>query len=147
MTVDHSLDPPRRSVSRRVLTKLARADRPDYSAANDPIRLPTDAVYRLLSNGRRRAVIAAVAALDPEAETALGDLAQRIAAIEHDVPVARVGSGQRKSVYVSLLQCHLPKLDDAGVVDWDRRSGAVARGKEIDELAALIDAIERACST
>ena len=75
-----------------------------------------------------------------------GEIAERIAATEHDIEVRRVASGQRKSAYVSLLQCHPLKLDDAEVVEWDRRSGAIGRGTSVDELAVLIDAIERVCS-
>ena len=75
-----------------------------------------------------------------------GEIAERIAATEHGIEVRRIHSGQRKSAYVSLLQCHPPKLDDAEVVEWDRRSGAIGRGTSVDELAVLIDAIERVCS-
>lgn len=144
MTVEHSLDVPWSSAPSRVLTELARTDCPTQS--EERIHLPIDVVCRLLSNNRRRIVIDEVAALDANEGSAIGVLAKRIAAAEHGVDVARVTSEQRKSAYVSLLQCHLPKLDDSGVVDWDRRSGAVARGDSIDELAALIDAIERVCS-
>lgn len=156
MTVERSLKLPRGSVPRRVLTELSHIDRTDRTdridrigrptLPDDPIHLSPDAVCRLLSNGRRRIVVDAVAALDAGADTVIGDLAVRIAAIEHGVEEFQVASEQRKSAYVSLLQCHLPKLDDAGVVEWDRRSGAVSRGDSIDELADLIAAIERVCS-
>lgn len=155
MTVERSLDLPWSSVPRRVLTELVRTD-PDHAhhidyvdrpvPPDEPIHLPSDVVCRLLSNGRRRVVIDEVAALDASEETTIGDLAVRIAAVENDIDLNRVTSEQRKSAYVSLLQCHLPKLDDAGVVSWDRRSGAVSRGASIDELADLIGAIERVCS-
>lgn len=144
MPVEHPLDTPLRSVPRCVLAELAGIDRPVPPCK--PIHLPLDTVCRLLSNRRRRTVIAAVAALDASEETAIGELAERIAAAENGIDLDRVSAGQRKSAYVSLLQCHLPKLDDAGVIDWDRRSGAVARGNSIAELAALIGAIERVCS-
>lgn len=144
MTVEHPLDVPWSSVPGRVLTELAHTDCP--TQPEERIHLPIDAVCRLLSNGRRRIVIDEVAALDADEETAIGALARRIAAAEHDVDATRVTSEQRKSAYVSLLQCHLPKLDDSDVVDWDRRSGAVFRGESIDELADLIDAIGRVCS-
>ena len=75
-----------------------------------------------------------------------GEIAERIAATEHGIEVRRIASGQQKSAYVSLLQCHPLKLDDAEVVEWDRRSGAIGRDTSVDELAVLIDAIERVCS-
>ncbi|PSP60881.1 hypothetical protein BRC77_14475 [Halobacteriales archaeon QH_8_64_26] len=97
------------------------------------------------SDVRHRLVVGEVAALDAKNGMALGELAERIAAIENGIERCRVAAGQRKSVYVSLLQCHFPKLDDADVIEWDRRSGAVSRGRSVDELAALIDAIEGVC--
>ncbi|PSP76024.1 hypothetical protein BRC86_02665 [Halobacteriales archaeon QS_3_64_16] len=144
MTTERSPDTPSTSGPGGALAELALADRP---AADDPIHLPLDTVCRLLSNSRRRLVVGEVAALDAKKGTALSNLAERIAAIENGIEQCRVAAGQRKSVYVSLLQCHLPKLDDADVVDWDRRSGAVSRGRSVDELAALIDAIEAVCPT
>ncbi len=150
MNVEHSLEAPWSSVPRRVLTELARTDHTDHTdrtaSPDEPIHLPSDVVCRLLSNSRRRVVIDEVAALDASAETAIGELSVRIAAVEHGIDVGQVTSGQRKSAYVSLLQCHLPKLDDAGVIDWDRRSGVVSRGHSTDAIADLIDAIERVCS-
>ena len=143
MTTERSLDASLSSGPRGGLAELARADR--RISSDEPIHLPLDAVCRLLSNSRRRLVVGEVAALDAKNGMALGELAERIAAIENGIERCRVAAGQRKSAYVSLLQCHFPKLDDADVIEWDRRSGAVSRGRSVDELAALIDAIEGVC--
>jgi hypothetical protein len=142
MTIERSPDTPSSFSPEGTLAELAIADHP---TADEPIHLPFDTVCRLLSNSRRRLVVREVAGLNPEKETPLGELAERVAAIENGIELCRVAAGQRKSAYVSLLQCHLPKLDDADVIEWDRRSGAVSRGRSVDELAALIDAIEGVC--
>jgi hypothetical protein len=122
----------------------------EHSTADEragSIPLATDTVCELISNARRRAVIRHIAALDGERTVGMGDLARAIAGEEHDIPPARVSAEQRKTVYVSLLQNHLPKLDTANVVEWNDRSGAVARGRSVDELAALVEAIERVCES
>lgn len=111
----------------------------------ESIALSTETVCELISNARRRAVIRRVAALDPEESVQMGDLARAIAGEEHDIAPAVVSAEQRKTVYVSLLQNHLPKLDDACVVKWNDRSGDVAHGRSVNELAALVESIERAC--
>ena len=109
------------------------------------IPLSTETVCELISNARRRAVVRRVAALADTESVEMGDLAREIAGEEHDISPATVSAEQRKTVYVSLLQNHLPKLDAAGVVDWNDRSGDVAHGQSVDELAALVEGIERAC--
>lgn len=52
-------------------------------------------------------------------------LARWIAAVEEDVPVDEVAEADRTSVTVDLFHIHLPKLADAKVVEYDRRSGDV----------------------
>lgn len=80
----------------------------------------------------RRAVIARV--LEAQDAVEIGDLAEIIGALENDTSIEDLGSSQRKRVYISLYQTHLPRMDDAGVVDYDQRSGSVARGPEFPEL-------------
>jgi hypothetical protein len=130
-----------RGVPQWVVAGQSAPDRQGEAA----IALATETACELTSNARRRAVLGHVAALDGNESVGMGTLARRIAGEEHDIAPAAVSSEQRKTVYVSLLQNHLPKLDDAGVVAWDDRSGEVARGHSIDALASLVDGIERAC--
>jgi hypothetical protein len=58
----------------------------------------------------------------------LNELAEQIAGDENDIGVEDLSSQQRKRVYVSLHQNHLPKMDDMGVVDYDRDRGTIALG-------------------
>ena len=88
---------------------------------SDP--LPRDVVFELLSAERRRLLLRY---LDENGgRTMLGDVAGVIAAAENDLPVEEITSEQRKRVYVGLYQCHLPKLDDANVIDYDSDRGSV----------------------
>lgn len=94
----------------------------------------------LLKNARRRRTLRLVADDGP---VDLGDLAEQIAARENDVPVSELSSSERKRVYVGLYQCHLPKLDDEGVVAFDPESGRVAATAETDRFLALLAGVER----
>lgn len=143
MVSDNAAGSSWRGVPGWLVSELGIAEETDRPAESIP--LSTETVCELISNARRRAVIQHIAALDGTETVEMGDLAREIAGAEHDVPPATVSAEQRKTVYVSLLQNHLPKLDTAGVVDWNDRSGEVAHGQSVAELAALVESIERAC--
>jgi hypothetical protein len=111
---------------------------PTQSAAlndADGSELPTDAVFTLLKNERRRRVLEHLDGA--EGPVGLGRLAEEIAAEENDVTVAMIGSAARKRVYVALYQCHLPKMADMGVVDYDRRGGRVELTDEAEQVLEM----------
>jgi hypothetical protein len=87
--------------------------------------LPEGRVFELLANDRRRRVIRRVAA---GGETRLDGLAEAVASAEAD---AESADGRYKSVYVSLRQSHLPRLDDADVVDFDDEANVVRPGPNL----------------
>lgn len=96
----------------------------------------TDEAFTLLRNERRRAVLRD---LREHPETTLTELSERIGAAEADTTPDRVGSTDRKRVYISLYQTHLPALADAGVVAYDRDRGAVRRLPAADEVDRHLD--------
>jgi len=55
----------------------------------------------------------------------LRDLAEWIAAAENDVPIEEVTYKQRKRVYTSLYQSHLPALHRDGIIEYDRPRGTI----------------------
>lgn len=85
--------------------------------------LSKDVIFGLLSNRRRRGILQYLAANGPE--TTLNDLAAEIAARENDTEIELLTSQQRKRVYVALYQVHLPKMDDADVIDFESTRGTV----------------------
>lgn len=95
----------------------------DAPGEEDLPALSKDVIFNLLSVERRRLTLRYLRRNGPEAS--LSTLATRIAAHENAEPVDAVTSDQRKRVYIALYQSHLPKLDDAGVVDFDSRRGSV----------------------
>jgi hypothetical protein len=44
-----------------------------------------------------------------------------------DLPVEEVPSQARKRAYVSLYQTHIPRLEDAGLVEYDADEGTIIR--------------------
>lgn len=93
-------------------------------APESPEKLPSETVFTLLQNQRRRYVLDYLRDADRPVE--LRELSERIAARETGKRVDEVTYRERKRAYTSLYQAHLPKLAEAGVVDYDRRSGVVS---------------------
>lgn len=91
--------------------------------------LPLDVVFDLLSNERRRRVLRFLCG--ESASTTLGELAEYVAAIENGKSVRALSSAERKRVYIVLYQCHLPKLDDAGVIEFDENRKTIESGENL----------------
>ncbi|MFA9427620.1 ArsR family transcriptional regulator [Natronorubrum sp. A-ect3] len=100
-------------------------------------RLSKDVIFELLKNRRRREVLAYL--LEAEETVTLGELAEQIAAWENDTDVAALSSDQRKRVYVALYQTHLPKMDDAGIVEYDQDRGLISLADNADLLMMYLD--------
>lgn len=135
MSSSHPRDPARAGESESVEADAA----PEQPAGATPDRaLSLDVSFDVLKNARRRHVLRLLATA--EEPTTLGELAERIAARENDKPRARLDAQERKRVYVGLYQCHLPRMDDAGVVAFDEDRGTVAAGPHADELYGYLRA-------
>ena len=89
-------------------------------------------VFELLSADRRQAVLLYLDQTDGSAK--LGELAEHIAGRECGCPPAELSSQQRKRAYVGLYQCHLPKMSDAGVIEYDSDRGDVALNERSERL-------------
>lgn len=100
----------------------------------------TDAFFDVLSNRRRRYALHCLEQSNGAVE--LGALAKQVAAWENDKAVSAVSTAERKSVYTSLQQFHLPKLDEQEMVAFDRREGTVELGAATEEVDIYIEAIE-----
>ncbi len=111
----------------------AADERDDQSA--EPLSL--DLVFEVLKNERRRRVLKFLA--DKDETVSLSDLAEHIAAIENGKSEAALSSQERKRVYVGLYQCHLPKMDDTNVIDFNGDRGTVALGANAEQLYPFLD--------
>ncbi|GAA0536409.1 hypothetical protein ABNG02_11870 [Halorubrum ejinorense] len=100
-----------------------------------------DELYTVLANQRRRF---AVHLLKRESDGALeiGEMAEQIAAWENDVEVAEITGSDRKRVYTALQQSHLPKMDDAGVVEFNKDRGIVEPTPALADMDVYMDVVE-----
>jgi len=95
------------------------------SADNSPEReaLSEDLIFDVLKNRRRRYTLHYLKQQERPVE--LSELAEQVAAWENDTTVEGLSANERKSVYTSLYQTHLPKLADAGIVEYNQNRGVV----------------------
>jgi hypothetical protein len=110
----------------------------DISSTSEHTELPLDVIFGLLSSQRRRRVLSYLT--EDGDNTTLSDLAEHIAAEENDTGIRFLNSQQRKRVYVALYQCHLPKMDDADVIEFNQSRGTVERRPNADQLYAYLAA-------
>jgi hypothetical protein len=93
----------------------------DEPPAEDP--LTADEVFHLLQAKRRRLVLHYLRGQDGPVE--MREAAEQVAAWEYDTAREALRSQERQRVYIALYQDHLPALDDAGVVDYDKPRGTL----------------------
>jgi hypothetical protein len=104
---------------------------PPASEADEAECISTDAVFFTLSNERRRHVLRY---LRERGETVpLRELVRVVAARERNLAIDELTYNQRKSVYVSLRQTHLPKMDQLGIVHYDTDGGTIALADGISD--------------
>lgn len=46
-----------------------------------------------------------------------------------------------RTTEIELVHVHLPRLEDAGYVDWDREDGTVTRGPQFAEIEPLLEVL------
>ncbi|MFC6751927.1 DUF7344 domain-containing protein [Halorubrum tibetense] len=102
-----------------------------------------DRAFNAIANSRRRRVLLSLS--QSHGATTAGDLAVEIAAIENAIDPSRIGSNERTSVYISLTQAHLEKLDQSGAIAYDDRSKTVTPTDATEPLAEYIRRLQTAC--
>lgn len=94
-------------------------------------------IFDLLSNHRRRYTIHYCKR--EECPVTLSDLAEQVAAWEQDKDICEITSAERKRVYTSLQQTHLPTLDDAGMIHYE--NGEIELTERADDLDVYLDVV------
>lgn len=116
-------------------------------APNEPssLAIPMDPerAFTAIANSRRRRVLLSLS--QSSRGISAGDLAVEIAAIEHAIDPSKVGSTKRTTVYVSLIQTRLEKLDQSGAVAYDGRSKTVTPTDATEPLAEYVRRLQTAC--
>jgi hypothetical protein len=121
-------------------TSADEPTREEPSDSDDAPTLTVDDVFHLLQDGRRRNVLRCLQGEDGAVRVV--DVAERVAAWECDTTVRALPPEERERVYVSLYHSHLPKLDDAGVVEYDESAETVERTPLADRLDPHLPSVD-----
>ncbi|WP_227375915.1 DUF7344 domain-containing protein [Haladaptatus halobius] len=98
-----------------------------------------DTLLDVLSYSRRRQILSR---LDSgRTPMSLANLADEIVVHERDAPLAEIPARDVKQVYMSLYHSHVPRLEDADLVEYDQERDAVSlreRSPVVDRYEALV---------
>lgn len=97
-----------------------------------------DELFHLLQNERRRRALDYLRG--KEGSVRMRDIVDHVAAAEHDTTPEALRSDERKRVHIALYQSHLPKLDQAGVLEYNQDRGIVTRTERAAELDRFLAA-------
>ena len=103
--------------------------------------LSRDLVFDVLKNRRRRHALHYLKQKEEPVE--LSELAEQVAAWENDSTVEGISAAERKRVYTALYQSHLPKLDDAGIVEYNQSRGIVELSRKAEQLDVYLELVSR----
>jgi len=103
-------------------------------------RLSQDVVFDILSSPRRRYVLYYLRKSDEPVK--LTDLAEQVAAWENETETDKITEQERKRVYVSLYQTHIPRLDEVGVVEYDKDSGEIELASDANHIDEYLGSTE-----
>ena len=104
---------------------------------DDGEELSYDECFDLLSSYRRRYTLHYLEQNSEEAS--ISDLSEQVAAWENEKSMQEVSYNERKRVYTSLQQVHLPRMDEVGVVEFDENQGTVETGPAAEKLDIYLD--------
>lgn len=92
---------------------------------------PLDTALRMLADPTRRRLLFALLEHNPQRDTALHPI--------DDVPLAE---GETERLTLEMHHNHLPKLEDAGLIRWDRQTHEVAKGPNFDEVRPILSLLK-----
>lgn len=98
-----------------------------------------ETVFRILRNKRRRYALHYLKQRDEA--ISVGDLAEQIAAWEHGIDVFDVSPEDRKRVYISLLQSHLPTMADSNIVVFDEENSEVRLTDDAENIDIYVELV------
>ncbi|WP_050051988.1 hypothetical protein [Halostagnicola sp. A56] len=91
--------------------------------STDGQSISRETAYSILSKSRRRRLLAL---LFEREEGSLETFGRKIAARECDEPPSTVPKGVYTRVVTALVHCHIPRLVDHGLVEYDRETRTIS---------------------
>ncbi|WP_439026230.1 DUF7344 domain-containing protein [Haloarchaeobius sp. DT45] len=104
------------------------------------LALTQDDVFHTLSNQRRRLVLQALGEHD---RVTVRELTSYVAARECNVAESELDYRQRKRVYTSLVQTHLPMMQKHGIVDYDKSRGTVEPATDLSAFDVYLEVVPK----
>ncbi|TYL39217.1 hypothetical protein CV102_07995 [Natronococcus pandeyae] len=101
--------------------------------------LSSDIAYDVLSNHRRRTLLALLTAHDRT--LTVNDLTKEIAVQESDEQITNISGDELVQVAISLRHNHLPKLVDMGFIDYDERRSLVGPTEKLASLEPHLQSV------
>ena len=102
----------------------------------DSNNLSLDVVCDLLANQRRQYVLACL--IDHAQAIALTDLAENIAVRENEETLTEIPNEKVRAISTSLYHVHIPKLVDAGAVEYDQDRDMVRISETTDRVERVL---------
>lgn len=96
-------------------------------------------IFDILRNQRRRFVLQYLKLVDGPIE--LGEMATQVAAWEYTTDPDEVSPAQRKRVYTTLQQTHLPRMDEGGILDYDADEGLIRATENTETLSVYLEIV------
>ena len=113
--------------------------KPD-SGSIDTEQVTRDDIYEMLGNQRRRYALHYLERHHPDA-VEVREVSDHVAAWENAKQPAALSRAERKRVQTALHQFHLPKLDEAGLVEYDEQRREVSLTGEASDLRVFLDVV------
>ena len=120
---------------------MASVQQVDGGGAEPATDISEDELFDVLANQRRRFAVHLLKREEADS-IAIGDMAEQIAAWENGIDMKEITGNERKRVYTALQQSHLPKMDDAGVVDFNKDRGIVEPTPALQNVDLYMDVVE-----
>ena len=116
---------------------MSRLDMVGLLMSNSEQRMSTETALELLTKQQRRRILRRVA--DTPDGATVDQLTQHLRGTDSRHPD---GNGSVEHRGIELHHVHLPKLQDANVIEYDTSQGTVYRGREFQNVLALLEAID-----
>jgi hypothetical protein len=100
--------------------------------------LPREEIFDVLSNERRQCVLHYLKQHQGR-RVELRELVDHVAVWENDTTLEGLDSSERKCVYAALRQSHLPRLDDAGIIEYEPMRGEVKLTDQAREVQLYLE--------
>lgn len=96
-------------------------------------------IFEVLQNKRRRFVLQYLR--NNGGPVDLGELATQVAAREYETSCEDISKKQRKRVYTTLQQTHLPRMHDVGIVAYNSEDGIIETTAHTDDLTVYLEIV------